>query len=64
MTITDHLIEIIKIIKKTEIRKDSSKRWAHLPYYLERRTESEMKIHMVLCSLEHVLLMFSLEIIN
>ena len=56
---TDYLTEIIKIIEKAGIRKDSSKRWAPLPYYLERRTESEMKIQMVLYSLEHVSLMSS-----
>ena len=59
MTITDYLTKIMKIIKKTEIRQDSSKRWAPLPIYLERRTESEMKINMVLYSLEHISLMSS-----
>ena len=56
MTITDYLTRVIKIIKKPEIRKDSSKRWAPLPYYL-KRTESEMKILVVLYNLEHILLM-------
>ena len=59
MTITDFLTRIIKIIKKTEIRKNSSKRWAPLLYYLERRAEIEMKIQVVLYSLEHILIMSS-----